>query len=98
MIWTLFGIVALACWFLGFCFTIRLVGWNRRNKGSSECADKAASRPGSRPPWLDNRTSTINFIIGDGSVPPAVTRFPPWNRGSPALRERGFSLSGSIGP
>jgi hypothetical protein len=40
MIWTLFGIVALACWFLGFCFTIRLVGWNRRNKGSSECADK----------------------------------------------------------
>jgi len=41
MIWTLFGIVALACWFLGFCFTIRLLGWHRRNKRSSSCLDMA---------------------------------------------------------
>jgi hypothetical protein len=36
MIWTLFGIVALASWFLGFCFTIWLVGLHR-NKRSSRC-------------------------------------------------------------
>ena len=41
MIWTLFGIVALACWFLGFRFTIRLIGWHRRNKLSSRCLEMA---------------------------------------------------------
>ena len=45
MIWTLFGIVALACWFLGFCFTIRLIGW-RRNKLSSRCLEMAPESAG----------------------------------------------------
>jgi hypothetical protein len=38
-----------------------------------------------RPSWV---VTNCELVTG---TPPPVTKVPPWNRGSPALRERGFS-------
>src|SRR5262249_29563414 len=46
-----------------------------------------------RPRLIPKALQLSNLLV---TASPAVTRFPPWNRRSPVLRERGFSYARNL--